>query len=465
MNPRWLIPLIAFSLLFSACQPTPSPEADASTATSTPKVVATNIPEATNTPDVASRLGVEAEALQGLTVDVWHPWYGAPASLIESQVDEFNSTNPWGITVQARSFQNYTELYEQTSAAVHGPDRPDVVVGLPEYAVEWHDQGAAIDLIPYVSDPYYGLSGSQIADFPSVLWEQDLVGDVRLGMPAQRTARFLLYNQTWANELGFDSPPANASEFKEQACKANLAMHADTDPQNDGRGGWLIDTHPITDLSWLLAFGGGARESNSFRFLTPENIEATRFIKGLAENDCAWQTKNINPLTRFVDRSALFATASLEDLPDLARAFASVGSNDQWIVLPFPGPANSALVVYGSSYILFDSDNANQLAAWLFVRWLLSPENQADWVNSAGFFPLQASTMSLLGDYAAGHPQWAEAVNLLPQGRTTPQLAAWRTVRVALGDGFTFMFRVDTPTGQVPTILAQLDGVVADLNK
>jgi ABC-type glycerol-3-phosphate transport system substrate-binding protein len=166
-----------------------------------------------------------------------------------------------------------------------------------------------------------------------------------------------------------------------------------------------------------------------------------------------------------VNRSALFATASLEDLPDLARAFASAGSRDEWTVLPFPGPADSALVVYGSSYIVFESDDAEQLAAWLLVRWLLSPENQADWVNSAGLFPLQASTMSLLSDYAAGHPQWAQAVNLLPQGRNTPKLAAWRTVRVALGDGFTFMFRVDTPVGQVASILAQLDAVVTDLNQ
>lgn len=463
MNLRWLIPFFLISLVFSACQPTISPEMDSPTFT--PGVVETDVPAATNTPEAESELGVEAEALNGLTIDVWHPFYGSPSSLFESQIEEFNNTNPWGVQVQPRSFQNYTELYEQASTAVHGPDRPDVVVGLPEYAVEWRAQEAVLDLNPYVSDPLYGLSGTDIADFPIVFWEQDQVGNVRLGMPAQRTTRLLLYNQTWANELGFEDPPANASEFREQACEANQFMRSDGNPQNDGLGGWLIDTHPITGLSWLLAFGGGAQESEGFRFLTPENIEATRFIKELSEDGCAWKTQNIEPLTRFVDRSSLFATASLEELPDLARAFASAGNADQWTVLPFPGAADSALVVYGSSYILFESDDPEQLGAWLFVRWLLSPENQAEWVNSAGLFPLQASTMSLLSDYAAGHPQWEEAVNLLPQGRNTPKLAAWRTVRVALGDGFNFMFRVDTPVGQVPSILAQLDAIVADLNQ
>jgi multiple sugar transport system substrate-binding protein len=463
MNPRRPAILFLFSLLFSACQP--APIADVSTSTPEPEATTVSLPVATNTPAAESRLGVESEALDGLTVDVWHPWYGAPASLFDSQVAEFNSTNTWGILVRSRSFQNFTELYEQASAAVHGPDRPDVVVGLPEYAVEWHAQEAIVDLNPYVADPLYGLNGSEIADFPSVLWEQDQFGELRLGMPAQRTARLLVYNQTWAGELGYESPPVTAQEFREQACKANLSMRADSDPQNDGRGGWLIDTHPITAFSWLLAFGGGAQESSGFRFLTPPNIEAARFVKGLSEDGCAWKTQNLEPLTRFVDRSALFATASLDDLPDLARAFASAGSTDDWTVLPFPGAERSVMVVYGSSYILFDSQGADQLAAWLFVRWLLSPENQADWVNSAGMFPLQASTMGLLGDYAAGHPGWAEAVKLLPQGRSTPQLAAWRTVRVALGDGFSFMFRVDTPVGQVPSMLAQLDAVVTDLNK
>jgi multiple sugar transport system substrate-binding protein len=461
MKRRWLISLLLFSFVFSACQTPSIPDVP----TSTPEPGATDVPAATATLAAESSLGVEAEALASITVDVWHPWYGVPASLFDSQVTEFNSANPWGILVRARSFQNFAELYEQASAAVHGPDRPDVVVGLPEYAVEWHAQGAVVDLNPYLADPLYGLSGAEIADFPAVFWAQDQAGDVRLGMPAQRTARLLLYNRTWASELGYENPPVTAQEFQEQACKANLSMRADVDPQNDGRGGWLIDTHPVTALSWLLAFGGGAQESSGFRFLTPENIEAARFVKGLSEDGCAWRTQSLEPLTRFVDRSALFATASLDDLPDLARAFASAGSLDQWTVLPFPGAEGSVLVIYGSSYILFESDDAEQLAAWLFVRWLLSPENQADWVNSAGLFPLQASTMSLLADYAAGHPQWAQAVNLLPQGRTTPQLAAWRTVRVALGDGFTFMFRVDTPVGQVPTMLAQLDAIVTDLNK
>lgn len=451
--------LFACTLALAACEPAANSAPPASTGTPTRLE-----PTPSRTPAAASRLGVREEELDGVTLDVWHGYYGAPASLFESQVDDFNRSNPWGVLARVQGFQNYTELYAQAAAAVHGPDRPDVVVALPEYAVEWRAQQAVVDLEPYVSDPLYGLSDVGVADFPSVLWEQDRLEGARLGVPAQRTTRLLLYNQTWAQELGFDVPPRDEREFQEQACQANLSMRTDEDPGNDGAGGWLIDNHPATALAWLLAFGGGAQEGQGLRFLRPENIEATRFVKGLAEGGCAWSAPGIEPGEAFVNRKALFVTAGLEDLPELARTFAGQGVRDKWTVLPYPGPHGGALVVYGSSYVVLESDDGEQLAAWLLVRWLLRPEVQAEWVNAAGFFPLQVSTMDRLEEYARGHPQWTEAVDLLPGAYPSPQTATWRTLRVALGDGFAFMFRVDTPVGQVPAVLAQLDALVTELN-
>jgi len=77
--------------------------------------------------------------------------------------------------------------------------------------------------------------------------------------------------------------------------------------------------------------------------------------------------------------------------------------------------------------------------------------------------------MELLADYSAGHPQWAEAVKLLSQGETTPQLASWRLVRIMLEDGFRDMFDTirhpDLTDGQVPLILKQMDGTAEDLNQ
>jgi sn-glycerol 3-phosphate transport system substrate-binding protein len=455
--------LFLFVLFLSACTPS-SPSV-----TSTPHPNETEDPSAKNTPTPAvSQLNVQKEALRGVQVKVWHPWFGAQASLFESQVAQFNQENEWGIVVSAEGKENYNELYLQTTAALKDSSNPQVVVALPEYALGWGDQ--VIDLNPYLHDPEYGLSALDVSDFANAVWLQDEVDGKRYGLPAQRTARFIFYNQSWARELGFSAPPKTSAEFEQQACAAHQALGKDADTNNDGLGGWLIDADAMTALSWMLAFDGGVQEESGYRFLTPGNVATFKYLKSLQQKGCAWVASPDLPVVdRFAARQALFSTGSLEDLIDQSRTFLTSGNKDEWTVLTFPGDEQQALVIYGSSFVMFKSDDATQLAAWLFMRWMVSAENQARWVQSTGLFPLRASTMDLLASYGADHPQWAEAVRLLPSGKITPQLASWRLVRIMLGDGFADMFDTirhpDLTDGQVPIVLRQMDEIATDLSK
>jgi multiple sugar transport system substrate-binding protein len=456
---------LLFTLVFSACAP-PTPGV-LNTRTPPPSVTE-SVPEQKTPVPAESSLEVEVDALRGVQVDAWHPWFGTEASLFESQVAQFNTGNEWGIVVHAEGKASYAELFSQTTAAFEERSNPHIVIALPEHAFGWDEH--VVDLNPYVSDPLYGLSADDILDFPPVVWDQENVDGKRFGVPAQRTARFMLYNQTWARELGFDSPPATSSEFEQQACAAHRALGADDDPNNNALGGWLIDTNPMTPLAWMLAFGGSAQEEEGYRFLTPGNIAAFRFVKILQQRGCAWvPSQDLTVYDRFAARQALFATASLEEFSDQSRAFFTRGSQDEWTVLAFPGDEQDAFVVYGSSFVMFDSDDVAQLASWLFMRWMLSTENQARWVQSTGLFPLRASTIDLLAGYSGDHPQWAAAVEMLPDGELTPQLGSWRVVRIMLGDGFRDMFDTirhpDLTDGQVPLLLRQMDETVTDLER
>lgn len=461
---KFFIALILTGTIVSACTPTTT---DSNAQTPRPSATANAEDEKTPTP-AASQLDVEEEALRGKQVTVWHPWFGAEASLFESQVAQFNTENEWGIVVLAESKANYSEIFSQTSAALEESNNPQIVVALPEHALAWDDD--VTDLNPYVLDPQFGMSSLDMSDFANVIWRQDEVDGKRFGAPAQRTARFILYNQTWARELGFDSPPENSSEFESQACAAQTALTGDADPNNDSLGGWLIDSNATTALSWMLAFDGGAQEEDGYRFLAPGNIAAFKYLKTMHQKSCAWVASPDLPVNdRFAARQALFITASLEEFPDQARAFSAVSNPDEWIAIPFPGAERGALVVYGSSFVVFNSDEETQLASWLFIRWMLSAENQADWVRSTGLFPLRSSTVDLLADYAADHPQWAGAIEYTSSGEITPQLSSWRLVRVMLEDGFRDMFDTirnpDLTEGQVPVILTQMDETAEELAK
>jgi len=364
------------------------------------------------------------------------------------------------------SQNNYAELFSSVSSSLAAPGKPTLVIGLPEHALFWNSQSGVADWTPYVTDPQWGWAANEQADFSSAFWTQDVADGKRIGLPAQRTARFLFYNRGWARQLGFESAPHTPDEFRAQACAANQAMRKNADMNDDRTGGWLVDADPLTPLSWMQAFDGGALEAGNYRFLTPNNIEAFKFTKQLFDENCAWQSSGpATPFEEFANRRALFVAGNLEDMSALTRALNTIGNADEWVALPFPGLSQEAFFVYGSSYILLPSSDVEQLAAWLFVRQMLSPENQARWVETTGMFPLRTSTLTLVADYASTHPQWVAAVRLLPKASLPPQRADWRTVRVALGDGFDFMFRTNVPIGQVAAILAQMDAVTRDVAK
>ena len=437
-------------------------------ASATPTTTSTAEPTvrpATASPTSALSAGSQG-GLEGVSVEVWHPWYGVEAGLFESQAAEFNKVNPWGISVRTTRQHNYAELYDNISSSLADGTGPDLAIGLPEYAIEWETRGQVVDLTGYVGDSDYGLSPADVRDFPSVFWAQDDVAGKRLGIPAERGATLLLYNSSWAEELGYSAAPKTAAQLRQQACRAHMSFTGDSDRTNDAQGGWLIDPSSTTFLAWMGAFGGGVLEGDGYRFLTPKNLEALTFVKQLFDDGCAWSLPpGGDAAAAFAGRQALFATADLQDLPAFARAVASAGMSDEWTVLAFPGTGQSGLTVYGSSYIILKSTAERQLASWLFVRWLLSAENQAKWVEATGLFPLRSSEIPLLTSYQKSHPQWAAAIDLISEGSIQPQLASWREVRVMVGDGFDAMFRSNTPSGRVAEILAIMQRAASDLSK
>ena len=132
------------------------------------------------------------------------------SSLFDTFVKEFNSQNEWGIIATSQSQVNFTNIYETVTASLPTAEKPDLVIALPEHALEWDADGVVTDLTPYAEDPKYGIDSN---DIPFAFWNQDVTSEARVAIPAQRTAKFLLWNETWAGVLGFNSAPKDLTGF------------------------------------------------------------------------------------------------------------------------------------------------------------------------------------------------------------------------------------------------------------
>ena len=451
---------ISLLLVFSACAPIPVTMSPLVTNTQAPSRK-TPSPSPTASP---ARIEVSPGALNGVSLKVSYAFTGTSASFFNDQLAEFNTLNPWGITLYPTPGGSYNILFETVSAQIGSPEQPDLVITLPEQVLAWDEQGAILDLQPYLLDPRYGFTKSDLDDFEPIFWGGSGQDDKRLGLPALLSSHFIFYNQTWAQELGFKKPPFTSTEFREQACAANQSFRQDLDLRNDGYGGWIVNTDPTAVLAWMLAFGGGVVRDGHYTFPTRENHTALDFLKILYDDGCAYLSTEPTPYLSFARRSTLFITGTLAEIPDQMLTFEQAGNNDQWTLIPFPGQMNR-LVAEGPQYTLLRSTPEKQLAAWLFVRWLLSTENQVRWVEATGMFPLRTSAMEALSSYRRDHKQWAAAINYMEDLAIQPELASWRTGRLVLGDAAQSIFRLNLTSDQISTALVQMDQTMQELTE
>jgi ABC-type glycerol-3-phosphate transport system substrate-binding protein len=398
---------------------------------------------------------------------LWHPWSGATAAELDSFASDFNRSNTWGIRVQARAFANIAEQINLLQAGSEVGEKPDLLIS-PLYQLLHLDQHISplMDLETFLQDSTWGLSQAQQADFYPVFWQYGFAGERRIAVPTLSSGSVLYYNKTWANELGFADPPSSAAQFLEQACAAARANQSDGVRENDGTGGWIINTSYPAAVSWLYAYGVEIQDGEAgYRFDTTPARQSLAFLRSLYEQGCAWLPEDEFVEDEFATRRGLFASGTVLGIPFQEDAFADARSQDEWMVLPYPGLSGSgAITVYGESLAVIPSTPPRQLASWLFIRWMLQPENQARLILKTGAYPLDAATLAEIQPYKP-LKQWQQAVDLLDLAHAEPELASWRTVRWAVSDITIQLFRWYFTLNQLPASIRLLDQTAAELHQ
>lgn len=455
--------LSAFLLLsLAACQTLGLGVPQASTATAVP--TRTTTPKPTPTATLSPDLTVDADDLKGLQISFLHPWVGDAAEEIELLVETFNHSNEWGFKVQAKSAGGTGVLFQDLDA-LDAADWPDLIAAPNEYLLTWYrnDPQKLVDLNEYVQHASWGLTTEQITDFLPVFWQQDVTGEIRLGVPLLRDANLLFYNLTWAGELGYHESPTTPAQFRKQACAAAKANLSDRTSSNDGTGGWIVETSGLTMWSWLRAFGADPwpAGANAFQFASPQAEEALTYLRMLVDDDCAWKSRLAAPYDYFANRQALFYSGVLEDTLIQAKAMDRADNHDQWTVIPYPSPTGEGVVVAsGPSLAVTRSSPEEQLAAWLFLRWLLTPEHLAELTEAAGGLPVTQSAIDEMKLFAGQQPQWRAGSTYREQVQTPPADAAWRNVRSLLEDAGYQALLPSVSLEQIPTVLQMLDEMI-----
>ncbi len=458
-----LLPIfIIAALLFGACSPeitliTRLPDSTPTTESASKQPTATPAPTRTLSPSPTPGLQLSPDVVKGLEMEAW---VSGDVPGLGQLTANFNESNPWGVNISLVSYPNLNLLAGAVTASLESDSQPDVVLALPEQLLGWRE--SLLDLTPYAAHAEFGVAREAISP---AFWEQSSLDGAQYGLPVIRSGRYLFYNVTWARELGFNAAPQTWEQFRKQACAANATWKADSDPTNDGLGGLALEvtSNWQTPYGWLRALGGQVFVEGAYAFESEQNAAALEKLVELRAEGCAWLPSTLTNFEHLAARKALFISGSLSDLPDQRAAFSAAGSADEWTVMAFPGET-PVVPVYGLDAAVFRSDAGHELAAWLFLQWLLKPENQARLARASGLFPVSMAALDWLkSDYAA-NPQKGAAANLLTQAVGYPPSAHWGLANKVLADGFLYLFQA-FPNVSVERVLREIDATVSDLVK
>lgn len=415
---------VLMSILLSACT-TPATEAPVVEEPTEEVVVEEPTEEVTEEP--------AAPAFEGVTVQFWHVYSDAPGEALQGLVDEFNTTNEYGITVEALNQGGYSDVEDKVNAGIQSGDLPDVVMAYTNTMTDWYSVGYIADLNPMIADADYGLTADQLADiYPHLIVGGSTPDGAWIAYPMTQSANVLVYNFTWAEELGFAEAPKTSAELKEQVCAA-AAANTEIGGDYAGTGGLVYYPSSTNWLNFLYAFGGSEvnADGTAYDFGSQAAIDASMFILDLKADGCVWQTESY-PNPEQAQRKALITMSSTAGAPYYASAFEDAGNTtDVWGWIAAPGPDGKLAVdAFNQMLGVVPSTPDKEMASWLFIKWLTSPEIQARWVQISGYYGTQYTTEALLADYAAANPVWASGVALAAIGPSEPQtFPAWTSVR------------------------------------
>jgi len=451
----FLAVLVMAALVLAACPaPAPAVEAPAAAEAPAPAAEPTAVPAAEAAPAPTEAPAAEPEVCgpaadgplagvdpRGQTVVWWHNHSGSREEKLLPLIQQFNDTNECGITVDAQNQGSYNDIRDKVNASTASGELPAaLLVGYQNDQAFYQLNESLVDLNIYVDDSTWGLSAEDKADFYPSFFDQSvhvMFDNQRLGFPPNRSMEVLYYNQTWLEELGYAGPPTTPEEFKEMACTAAAA-------NGDGTGGFILRDDASAVAAWTYAFGGDVltEDGTAYNYSSQATADAMAFLKGMADEGCAYLFTDGFPNPEFAFRRAIFTMGSSSGIPfyanDVNTAATEKGTEpDEWGVAAVPHTtAEPVQNIYGGDIMIARTTPEQELAAWIFIKWFTSPEIQAQWDIISGYFPTRAGTEAFLTDYFTANPQWAQAVEMLPFSYYEPQLISYTAVRDAAQEAF-----------------------------
>ncbi len=365
----------------------------------------------------------------------WHRQTGESETLQQKLIDEFQATQP-NIKIKAESLGDYDKLYQKILASIQAGSPPDLVAAYENQAAEYYDADALVPFDDFIRSKKYGLKEAELADYVPAFIEASKFsqyGGKMLTFPYTKSDLLMYTNMELLRSLGFSKPALTWDEFLTHCRKAVGA----------GTQCYAMEVSASTFDGIVYSNGGELVSSDGKKVLFDQaaTTKTLQLYETLYKEKLAYQIKGDDDSNDLMAGKALYSIRSVTKVPRLTTGFKDINKWEASIIPQGTAGDKKATVLFGANISIMKSTPEEQLASWLFVKYLTSPAVTARWGldKSNGYFPVRQSALDTpeAKKFMDENPKFRQAFDISKFAKAEPSVRGWQEIRTIIENSAT----------------------------
>lgn len=324
----------------------------------------------------ASSEEIVTEITEPVEISFWHAMSGDLEKTLENLTNKFMEANP-NIKVNLQNQSTYNDLQQKMTATLASPkDLPTLTQAYPHWMINAMQDELLVDLKPYIENETIG-SENYNDILEGFRTSSEIDGKI-YGMPFNKSTEVIWYNKTLFDELGLEVPKT----FEE------FAQVAKTITEKKGIVGAGFDS--LNNFYTTYLKNKGVDFNSETDVTSAESVEAANYyLDGIKEGYFRIAGTDMYLSGPFANETLGMYVGS-----NAGESFVKQGVDGKFEVGVAPYPAESVMQ-QGTDLYMFSNATAEQrTAAFEFLKFLTSTENQITWGVETGYIPATHAAIS-----------------------------------------------------------------------
>lgn len=319
---------------------------------------------------------IVTEITEPVEISFWHAMSGDLEKTLENLTNKFMEANP-NIKVNLQNQSTYNDLQQKMTATLASPkDLPTLTQAYPHWMINAMQDELLVDLKPYIENETIGSENynDMLEGFKTA---SEIDGKI-YGMPFNKSTEVIWYNKTLFDELGLEVPKT----FEE------FAQVAKTITEKKGIVGAGFDA--LNNFYTTYLKNKGVDFNSETDVTSAESVEAANYyLDGIKEGYFRIAGTDMYLSGPFANETLGMYVGS-----NAGESFVKQGVDGKFEIGVAPYPAESVMQ-QGTDLYMFSNATAEQrTAAFEFLKFLTSTENQITWGVETGYIPATHAAIS-----------------------------------------------------------------------